>query len=150
MQTSNTSASSEAGNDEGEDKDDTESVGDEGEGALDGADTAEGPACGAEYSSNEPTETWITSIYEELTTLGASPSSLPSNRALAVASVDVRAHRVQCATFSGPLAEQDFAEYLDLLKVNRMLISPPFLLFTWIASAYFFHPSPRKSFTMTT
>jgi len=65
----------------------------------------------------DTTDVWITSVYEERIEL----DSLPSKRVVAIASVDVRAHKVQCVTFSargdGDAMEQDFSSYLDLLKV---------------------------------
>ncbi len=66
------------------------------------------------------TDVWITSVYEERIEL----QPLSSKRMVAVASVDVRAHKVQCVTFSfsgrgdGDAIEQDISSYLDLLKVT--------------------------------
>ena len=122
VQTSNSSGSNDVGEEDGEDKGDIESSGDEKEGGVDGDDTADVPTSGAEDSNNELTETWITSVYEELTEQGSSSSNQAGKCVLAAVSVGVGAHRVQCAAFSGPLAQQDFAEYLDLLKVNLLAV----------------------------
>ena len=95
------------------------------------ADSAEGDESGGEDTgaavsdtviedTAEETDTsdvWITSLYEERIELDSSSK----RRVLAIASVDVRAHKVQCITFSakgdGESIEQDIASYLDLLKV---------------------------------
>ena len=96
------------------------------------ADSAEGDESGGEDTGAAASDTviedtaeemdtsdvWITSLYEERIELDSSPK----RRVLAIASVDVRAHKVQCITFSArrdsDAIEQDIASYLDLLKVQ--------------------------------
>eukprot|EP01032_Pedospumella_encystans_P018498 gene18498-21058_t len=101
------------------------------------ADSAEGDESGAEdvdaavsetviedtAEEADSTDVWITSLYEERIELDSSPK----RRVLAIASVDVRAHKVQCIIFSargdGDAIEQDIASYLDLLKPTEIIYS---------------------------
>lgn len=96
-----------------------------GDGDEEGEDRESGdeePVQGGSAEEDEPeasAEVWITSVYEEATNPGGSPGgNYYVNRVIAVASVDVRAHKVQCVSFGGELAETEFMQYLDLLKVS--------------------------------
>jgi len=111
VQTTNSTASQDVENDADSVDGDESGAEDAGAAMLDnavGVDDAE---------EADTTDVWITSVYEERIEL----DSLPSKRVVAIASVDVRAHKVQCVTFSargdGDAIEQDFSSYLDLLKV---------------------------------
>lgn len=147
VQTTNTASSQDAEN-EGDSVDGNESgAEDEGGVAVEAEDSLPG---GSVIDEIDTAEVWITSIYEE----HADSEIVSSKRVLAVASVDVRAHKVQCATFSanegGDAVEQDISSYLDLLKVRRcrnLLISElASLLYYYITN----YSSRRRSCTATT
>lgn len=60
-------------------------------------------------------EMWITSVYEESSETSDGTNCL---RVIATASVNVAAHRVQCAYFCGDMAEQQAMDHLDIIRVS--------------------------------
>ena len=102
---------------------------------MEGGDGSDGDdAAGLEYGEaagavgREPNDApvdfdtedvWITSLYEEL---DEGPGTAGSVRVIATASVNVAAHRVQCAYFSGEAAVGQALDHLDIIRVSRSFI----------------------------
>ncbi len=144
VQTTNSTASQDVENDADSLDGDESGMEDAGAALLDTA--------AEDSEETDTTDVWITSVYEERIEL----ESLSSKRVVAVASVDVRAHKVQCVTFSfsgrgdSNTIEQDFSSYLNLLKVMYPLMEFCLqkILVVVILQIFSFSFSRRRLFTV--